>query len=517
MNNTIISNRNYGVAADAGTQDNAIFLNRLYYNNGGTNQAEDNGTRNDWSSSDEGNYWSEWTTPDSNMDGIVDIPYDINGTAYVKDFFPLTNPNRIPVPTADAGYDIIVEQHEEVIFSGSESTNPSYITNYTWSFLYNGHKRYLYGLDPHFIFDIVGVYKVSLHVKNTFNQGSSDMITVSVKDITPPSAYAGEDVFINQHDTFSFDGTNSFDNVGNTIYKWNFIYDGIFRTLVGTSPVFTFHLAGEYPVTLEVADAEGNWATDIMNINVRDITKPVAYAGENQTIKQHDTILLNGALSSDNIAIINYTWAIIHANFNHTLFGKTTFFTFNDIGHYSIRLTVFDEFGNRDVDIINITVLDETPPHAEAGEDVFMDEGGILDFDGSGSWDNVEITEYRWEFSYDGTQVEIYGPKVSFEFGKGGNYIVTLHVIDEGGNEAMDRLLVTVSEMRYNYKSDTDGEHSNLPDQDANKINRLHLYYTLGIVVWAFLVISTAVLIYKHNRRQKVNETIVDGGGGEKQ
>ncbi|MDP7263997.1 MAG: NosD domain-containing protein [Candidatus Thermoplasmatota archaeon] len=393
MNNTIISNDYYGVVTNTGTQDNSIFRNRLYFNNGGTNQALDNGTRNDWSSSDEGNYWSDWITPDSNMDGIVDIPYNIKGTTNTKDFFPLTNPARVPVPKADAGYDIIVNQHEEVIFSASGCKNPSYITNYTWSFTYQGHKQYIYGSDTNYIFDIAGIYEVSLHVNNKYNHGSSDTLSITVKDITPPFACAGEDVFINQHDTVTLNGTKSQDNIGITIHKWNFIYEGIFRTFLGSSQVFKFNIAGIYPVILEVADAEGNWGTDIININVRDITDPIANAGENQTVIQHDSILLNGALSWDNIEITNFTWSFVYAENDLTFYGKTTSFAFNIIGHYSIRLTVSDKSGNRDVDFVNITVLDATPPHANAGKNVFIDEGCLLVFDGSNSWDNVEIKE----------------------------------------------------------------------------------------------------------------------------
>ena len=36
------------------------------------------------------NYWHEWVTPDSNDDGIVDVPYIIEGVAENFDPFPRT-------------------------------------------------------------------------------------------------------------------------------------------------------------------------------------------------------------------------------------------------------------------------------------------------------------------------------------------------------------------------------------------------------------------------------------------
>jgi nitrous oxidase accessory protein NosD len=60
-------------------------------------QAYDGGAGNMWNASYGGNYWADWTTPDSNGDGIVDLPYWIDGPAAAKDFLPLTeSPQVIP-------------------------------------------------------------------------------------------------------------------------------------------------------------------------------------------------------------------------------------------------------------------------------------------------------------------------------------------------------------------------------------------------------------------------------------
>jgi parallel beta-helix repeat protein len=76
------------------SNDNRLYGNRLTNNNGASStynsshiQASDSGV-NQWNTSSYGNYWSDWTTPDANNDGIVDSPYAITGGSNV-DSYPL--------------------------------------------------------------------------------------------------------------------------------------------------------------------------------------------------------------------------------------------------------------------------------------------------------------------------------------------------------------------------------------------------------------------------------------------
>jgi parallel beta-helix repeat protein len=86
-NNNIQNNRWYGVAITTGSSINLIKCNNFIANNPeGTSQALDNGSANVFST----NYWSEWTSPDSDENGIVDKPYLIDGNANNKDEYPVT-------------------------------------------------------------------------------------------------------------------------------------------------------------------------------------------------------------------------------------------------------------------------------------------------------------------------------------------------------------------------------------------------------------------------------------------
>ncbi len=67
------------------TRGNMIYRNLFLFNNGSTEtndplkmQAMDNTEENYWNSTDQvGNYWSDWTGPDIDGDGIVDVPKEI--------------------------------------------------------------------------------------------------------------------------------------------------------------------------------------------------------------------------------------------------------------------------------------------------------------------------------------------------------------------------------------------------------------------------------------------------------
>ncbi|MEM3412549.1 MAG: NosD domain-containing protein [Thermoplasmata archaeon] len=92
FNNRITSNREYGIELEDfrsyGTYKITVALNAFW---GNVHQsAQYNGKEIDWSISCEGNYWSDWQSPDNNHDGIVDLPYEIGGDAGAKDYYPLT-------------------------------------------------------------------------------------------------------------------------------------------------------------------------------------------------------------------------------------------------------------------------------------------------------------------------------------------------------------------------------------------------------------------------------------------
>lgn len=105
QSNWIEGNTAYGIQMDAGNHDNLIWNNSFVGNNGTGAvyspedvQVIDNGTANWWNTTDgRGNYWSDWTSPDLNLDDVVDSPYCVAGSAGAMDYYPIASaPDAIP-------------------------------------------------------------------------------------------------------------------------------------------------------------------------------------------------------------------------------------------------------------------------------------------------------------------------------------------------------------------------------------------------------------------------------------
>ena len=97
--NVLEDNTYRGIDLAGDCTGNEIYHNNFYNNNGATStydedhiQGQDGSENNDWydTSSSEGNYWSDWTTPDNNNDDIIDYPYILDDSN--QDPYPLESP-----------------------------------------------------------------------------------------------------------------------------------------------------------------------------------------------------------------------------------------------------------------------------------------------------------------------------------------------------------------------------------------------------------------------------------------
>ncbi len=347
-------------------------------------------------------------------------------------------------PVAEAGEDVTVDQHESVQFDGSASGDNEGVINWTWSFKYDGSKVELYGVDPSWTFDRAGLYQVELKVRDGARHEGTDLVNVTVIDITPPVAEAGLSKTIRQGETATFDGSGSTDNVGVVNWTWSFDHLGQPVVLHGQLAEFTFDIAGTFNVSLTVLDAVGLNATDHLTVDVLDLDAPIANAGEDIVADQGELVELNGSLSSDTTGIVNWTWSFVHAGSPVEVYGEVAVFTFEIVGVYEVLLRVEDDAGNQDVDTVTVTVRDSTPPVADPGPDRTVDEDIAITFDGTGSTDNVGIVSYEWSFDLEGQTITLDGAGPSYTFTTPGEYTVTLEVLDGEGNLGEATLIVTV-------------------------------------------------------------------------
>ncbi|HUV25691.1 MAG TPA: NosD domain-containing protein [Methanomassiliicoccales archaeon] len=94
--NLFVQNEGYAIDVD-GSSGDLFWANAFRGNNGATEeyssdhvQAHVLHSSGIWSISGYGNHWSDWTYPDQNGDGIVDLPYIIDNNTGIEDITPLS-------------------------------------------------------------------------------------------------------------------------------------------------------------------------------------------------------------------------------------------------------------------------------------------------------------------------------------------------------------------------------------------------------------------------------------------
>jgi len=289
------------------------------------------------------------------------------------------------------------------------------------------------------------------HMKDASNNWyNTSIFQKNVFDNDKPEANAGADITVNQFDNVNLNGSQSYDNVGILTYCWKFIYSNAEQIFFGKQFHFTFDVAGIYNITLNITDEGGNWDTDFVLVEVKDLKPPIANAGEPQTKNQGVSLTLNGSASFDENGICNYTWTFKYQNENYSLYGEMVTFKFDYPGLYNITLTVKDKVGNTDSDLTIVTINDAEIPVANAttGNLVFK-VGSTVVFDGTCSSDNVGIVNYTWTFNDNGLQV-LYGELPSYIFNNTGDYIITLTVMDEAGNIGRTTCSITIEKEMTN-------------------------------------------------------------------
>lgn len=383
-------------------------------------------------------------------------------------------------PTADAGPDQVVDQHDIVTFNASGSSDENGIVQWRWYFSYDDGVVEVFGNIATFTFDIAGQYSIFLEVTNMMGLSDVDSLDLIVRDTTPPVARAGENITIDQHEVVTFNGAASSDNVGIVHYSWSFEYNGSTVILSGKTAGFQFHEAGDYLVSLEVRDDVPLRSNDTVTVHVNDTTPPTAQAVHLDNVDLFDELTLDGSQSIDNIAIAGYSWTVLHEGEQWTLNGSIVHFMFNDTGTYDVLLTVSDPSGNIGEDGQQVLVRDNVPPVADAGPDIDALVGDRVKFSGVLSTDNVGIVEWKWS-STDGSGIELFGVNATHRFDKAGTYEVTLTVSDEAGNIDSDTVLVVIED---------------------SEVSSSNPYWILLVIVCIAAIIVVVIIYRKHSLMQ---------------
>jgi CSLREA domain-containing protein len=274
----------------------------------------------------------------------------------------------------------------------------------------------------------------------------------------PPFAKAGDDIVVTPNSTVNLNGGQSYDFDGSlSSYLWNQTAGSTvnLNNADTIDPWFTApDASGTLTFALTVAD--NNLVEDQDTVDVIVNRPPVANAGEDINIAAGDSGTLDATLSTDDGTIVSYEWKFLwgynpYAQRDRT--GVTPSVPGVEVGvNQSLvyRLTVTDDLGFIDTDMVVAHVIvtaGNIPPIANAGEDITVLPGTVVELDGSGSTDSDgTITSYNWSSAYgirirepESSAIRVVMPEEK------GKYKIDLFVIDDGNLVGADTVTITVS------------------------------------------------------------------------
>jgi parallel beta-helix repeat protein len=480
----------------------------------------------------------DWITPDYAVvdpSHIYTIPGQYTATLRVEDGDGNWDTDTVQInvlditdPTANSGFDDTVDEDSPYQFDGSLSNdNSGAIASYNWDF---NDGTYDNGTDPQpfHTFAEPGVYIVTLTTIDSEGNSNSDTVQITVLDVTSPLADAGPDDSWDEDMEYFFDGTGTTDNSGTIVsYDWDF-GDGNVLTGTNPQPTHTYVEPGIYIVTLNVTDTEGNWATDTMVITIEDITDPSANAGPDDSVNEDSPYIFNASGSTDNVGIENYAWdvdsgdGIDWSNPDYT--GISPSHTFSEPGVYAVTLNVSDDAGNWYLDTVVITVIDITPPTADAGPDDSLDEDVPYTFDASGSSDNFGVAVYMWDVDdsdgLDWVDPDLINVSATHSFTEPGIYTVTLRVNDATGNWAQDTVVIEVYDItspsivvEYADSMNEDVAYEFNASATLDNSGIASFNFTFGDGFYKFGASPTAIHTYEEPGTYTVTVTVTDLSG----
>ncbi len=292
-----------------------------------------------------------------NFTNLQDGTYRFNADAFDK--FTNMNFTVMRTVTIDTwapfviiGDDVTIDEDTTLKLNGSKSWDyGSWIVNHTWTV---EGVNYYSDIANHTFTD-PGVYEAVLNITDKAGNTAEGIILVTVRDLTKPSADIGGNRTVDEDTVVELNASQSWDNGELVNFTWT-VEDVEY---MGEVVEYTFVEPGEYMVWLKVTDAGGHYDTDTAFIFVRDVTSPIAQAGEDQTVEMGDTVFFDGTSSTDNVGGLNYTWSFQYGNGTIFLYGPEPDFLFQYSGNYNVTLKVTDNAGNYAFDHVEITVKEE--------------------------------------------------------------------------------------------------------------------------------------------------------------
>lgn len=252
-------------------------------------------------------------------------------------------------------------------------------------------------------------------------------------DIERPVADAGDDRDLEFGDRLELDGSMSSDDTDISRWQWTIQVGSYVLKREGVLVGLDTFMMGPHNITLRAIDTSGNFDDDRVVVTVRDMTDPLAIAGDDVIIDQHNLVQFNGTRSTDRSVDLNFTWEIAYVT-SIMLYGPDPLFTFDEAGSFEVVLSVRDQSGNIGSDSMMVTVLDTTAPYIIKLKDRSVPQFSIIFLDASACTDNTGIEEYNWTIVRHRSTRYVEGVNASLLLDEAGEYDIILTIKDVSGN-----------------------------------------------------------------------------------
>ncbi len=344
---------------------------------------------------------------------VFELTVTDNSLATDKDTIVITVILNRP-PIADTGADQIVRAGETVTLHGENSSDPDGdVLTFAWTAPAEITLQNPTSANPTFIAPFSNVeksYLFTLEVTDYLGLKSTSEIVVTVVSNTPPVIVTELVVQAVEGKTITLDASQSYDPDGDGLsYYWSTYFvnqqdlvsfgDRFAETTTITLPeVENFTVI---KLLLKVTDGlERVYAT--IELQISQNQAPIANAGENITVNEGGQFTLNGSASTDpENDEITFLWNVGNISTDDVTLETITCIapevTMDTV--ISVVLEVNDGKLSSAPDTVWITVKNvNKKPVANAGPDIVVNEGEVLNLDGSGSFDpdNDKLTFY-WD------------------------------------------------------------------------------------------------------------------------
>lgn len=396
-------------------------------------------------------------------------------------------------PLANAGKDKIASIMSTVMLDGSKSKSPDgRLLNYHWTMI-DMPEGSMSSLDnntvvkPQFNPDVFGEYTFTLQVDNGYSQSEVDTVVIEIVD-QKPMAFAGLDQVKMLGTEVRLNGRYSSDIDNQKLsYKWSILdspagSNPVIKDESHMNPFLIADKAGDYSITLVVNDGTNNSDADTVLVQLIENQLPVALISDQYIAFTGIKVCLDGSESYDPENFeLKYNWTLeskpgeSSAVLSDSATVKPTFFADMD-GDYTVSLRVYDGFQWSTTVKEVLSVGQNTPPLANAGEDQEIYQDSLVYLDGSKSTDpDGTQLSYLWTFvtKPTGAYTPILDPTAEnayFEPDVKGVYTIRLMVSD-GVVTSTDDVQINVTSLTDVLSFNLNKEIKVYPNPFVDKIN----------------------------------------------